>query len=76
MVSSKGVKFSVSDLIVGTDRLSEKAIEVNRLLKDSLGGKVGIIDNINLNELHLNGSRLHLNMINCMKLLDLSESRL
>ena len=61
MVSSKGVKFSVSDLTVGTDRLSEKPIEVNRLLKDSLEGKIGILDNINLNELHLNGSRLHSN---------------
>ena len=61
-------------------------MEVNRLLKDSTGGKIGRIDNINLNESHLNGSRLHLNrrgsvalarnMINCIKSLDLSESRL
>ena len=86
IVSSKGVGCSVSNLTVRTDRLSEKAIEVNRLLKDSIGGKIGIIDNNNLNESHLNGSRLRLkrrgsvalalNMINCIESLDLSESRL
>ena len=85
-VSSKGVGCSVSNLTVRTDRLSEKVVEVNRLSKDSLGSKIGIIDNINLNESHLNGSRLHLNkrgsvalarnMINCSKSSDLSESRL
>ena len=61
IVSSKGVGCSVSNLTVQTDRLSEKAIEVNRLLKDSLGGKIDIIDNFNLNESHLNGYRLDLN---------------
>ena len=86
IVSSKGVGCSVSNLTVRKDRLSEKAIEINRLLKDSIGGKIGIIDNTNLNESHLNGSGLHLNrrgsvalarnMINCIKSLDLSESSL
>ena len=86
IVSSKGVGCSVSNLTVRKDRLSEKAIEVNRLLKDSIGGKIGIIDNTNLNESHLKGSGLHLNrrgsvalarnMINCIKSLDLSESSL
>ena len=86
IVSSKGVGCSVSNLTVRKDRLSEKAIEVNRLLKDSIGGKICIIENTNLNESHLNGSGLHLNrrgsvalarnMINCIKLLDLSESSL
>ena len=86
IVSSKGVGCSVSNLTVRKDRLSEKAMEVNRLLKDSVGGKIGIIDNTNLNELHVNGSGLHSNgrgsvalarnMINCIKSLDLSESRL
>ena len=86
IVSSKGVGCSVSNLTVRKDRLSEKTIEVNRPLKDSIGGKIGIIDNTNLNESHLNGSGLHLNsrgsvalardMINCIKSLDLSESSL
>ena len=86
IVSSKGVRCSVSDLTVRKDRLSENAIEVNRLSKDSIGGKIGIIDNTKLNESHLSGSQLHLNrrgsvalacnMINCIKSLDLSESHL
>ena len=86
IVSSKGVGCSVSNLTVRKDRLSEKAIEVNRLLKDSTGGKIGIIDNTNLDESHLNVSGLHLNrrgsvalarnMIKCIKSLDLSESSL
>ena len=86
IVSSKGVGCSVSNLTVRKDRLSEKSMEVNRLLKDSIGGKIGIIDNTNLNESHPNGSGLHLNRrgsvamarntINCIKSLDLSVSSL
>ena len=86
IVSCKGVGCSVFNLRVRKDRLSEKAIKVSRLLKDSIGGKIGIIDNTNLNESHLNGSGLHLNrrgsvaltrnIINCIKSLDLLESRL
>ena len=39
IVSSIKVGCSVSNLTVRKDRLSEKAMEVNRLLKDSIGGK-------------------------------------
>ena len=48
IVSSKGVACSVSNLTVQKDRLSEKAIEVNRLLKDSIGGKIGIIQSVTM----------------------------
>ena len=61
MVTSKGIKCSVSGIIVRNDSYSSKGQEVNRLLKENLPQDVYFLDNNNITVDHLNHGGLHFN---------------
>ena len=61
MVTSKGIKCSVSGIIVRNDSYSSKGQEVNRLLKVNIPQDVYYLDNNNITVDHLNYGGLHFN---------------
>ena len=65
VVSQKGIKCSVSEIISRADELWGKVKDVNRILSESLPEHIKLIsnDNIKVGGLHLNarGTGLHLN---------------
>ena len=61
MVTSKGIKCSVSGIIVRNDSYSTKGQEVNRLLKENLPQDVYFLDNNNITVDHLSHGGLHFN---------------
>ena len=61
MVTSKGIKCSVSGIIVRNDSYSSTRQEVNTLLKENLPQDVYFLDNNNITVDHLNHGGLHFN---------------
>ena len=61
MVTSKGIKCSVSGIIGRNDSYSSKGQEVNRLLKENLPQDIYFLDNNNITVDHLNYDGLHFN---------------
>ena len=61
MITSKGIKCSLSELIIRDDTLSHKGIKVNQLLNNKVTEGMNIIRNENITVNHLNRSKLHLN---------------
>ena len=57
----KGIKCSVSGIIVRNDSYSSKGQEVNRLLKENLPQNIYFLDNNNITVDHLNHGGLHFN---------------
>ena len=61
MISSKGIKCSVSQLIIRDDQLWRKGKRVNQTLSERLPKHISLVSNENITVNHLNGSRVHLN---------------
>ena len=61
MITSKGIKCSVSQLIIRDDQLWYKGKRVNRSLSERLPKHISLVSGINITVNHLNGSRVHLN---------------
>ena len=60
MITSKGIKCSVSQLI-RDDQLWYKGKPVNQILSERLLKHISLFSNENITVNHLNGSRVHLN---------------
>ena len=61
MITSKGIKCSVSQLIIRDDQLWHKGKRVNQILSERLQKHISLVSNENITVNHLNGSRVHLN---------------
>ena len=61
MITSKGIKCSVSQLIIRDDQLWFKGKRVNHILSERLLKHISLVSNENITVNHLNGSRVHLN---------------
>ena len=61
VVSQKGIKCSVSEIITRDDELWGKVKDINRILRECLPEHIKLISNDNIKVGHLNRSGLHLN---------------
>ena len=60
-ITSNNIRCAVSTIIRRGDYLATKSEEVNRILSNILQNCIKLVSNDNLNESHLNHSKLHLN---------------
>ena len=61
MITSKGIKCSVSQLIIRDGQLWHKGKHVNQILSERLPKHISLVSNENITVNHLNGSQGHLN---------------